>query len=381
MVLMLFLGLIYAWSLFVAPLEQQYGWTRSQTSMTFSICMVFFVLGSMLASRLQKRLPFRSMLWISALLFLVGFLETAGSKSLLSLYFFYGVLIGAGVGISYNALLAGIPRWFPDRPGFCTGLLLMGMGLGCFLMGGVIRSLMNLTGWTASFRLLAVAFALVFGIGGILIKVPASREQIRAAGSSGLRTKEMLFTSRFWMIYLWAVLTSAVGLGIVSNASQMATARGLSESLLSLAVGLVSVGNGMGRFLYGSLLDRIGGKRAMMIAGVGFSVAFAVLAASRSLLILMMCLLIIGISYGAPPTLSAAQTKTEFGAAYYAENLSVIITVLLPAAIIGPMVSSRVLEKTGSFGGAYLIMLILSLISFVPLWLYRPNYKKGAHRL
>lgn len=41
---LLCMGLIYAWSIFVGPIESDFGWTRTQTSMTFSISMLGFQL-------------------------------------------------------------------------------------------------------------------------------------------------------------------------------------------------------------------------------------------------------------------------------------------------------------------------------------------------
>ncbi|NLN47872.1 MAG: OFA family MFS transporter, partial [Clostridiales bacterium] len=75
--LMLFLGLIYAWSLFAAPLEAEFGWSRSQTSVTFSISMITFCLGSIMSGFILKKRPPRNVLLISAVLFLIGFFMTS----------------------------------------------------------------------------------------------------------------------------------------------------------------------------------------------------------------------------------------------------------------------------------------------------------------
>ncbi len=45
-VILLLLGIAYAWSIFVGPLENAYGWTRMQTSLAFTILMVGFSGGS-----------------------------------------------------------------------------------------------------------------------------------------------------------------------------------------------------------------------------------------------------------------------------------------------------------------------------------------------
>lgn len=133
--LMLFLGLIYAWSLFAAPLEAEFGWSRSQTSVTFSISMITFCLGSIMSGFILKKRPPRNVLLISAVLFLIGFFMTSRITNIWGLYLSYGVLCGLGVGLSYNAILSTVPKWLPGRGGFATGTLLMGMGLGSLILG------------------------------------------------------------------------------------------------------------------------------------------------------------------------------------------------------------------------------------------------------
>src|SRR5581483_565207 len=76
------LGTLYAWSVFVAPLEKEFHWTRSETSTTFTIAVAVFALTFILAGRLQDRFgPF----WVStagAVLVSLGFFLCAYTHSL-----------------------------------------------------------------------------------------------------------------------------------------------------------------------------------------------------------------------------------------------------------------------------------------------------------
>ena len=115
-VVLLFSGLVYAWSVLSGPIAAEFPrWTTAQLSLTFTIVMSFF--------------------WISALLFLAGFLLTAGMRSLPMLYVGFGVVCGLASGFSYNAVLGTVGAWFPDKQGLVSGILLMGFGLSSYLIG------------------------------------------------------------------------------------------------------------------------------------------------------------------------------------------------------------------------------------------------------
>ena len=108
--MMLFLGLIYAWSVFITPLETTFGWVRSQTSLIFTISMSSFCLGGILAGFLIKRAGFRKTMFLSGLFILSGFIGSTRIQSLMGIYLTYGVLCGMGAGLGYNATLEARKR-------------------------------------------------------------------------------------------------------------------------------------------------------------------------------------------------------------------------------------------------------------------------------
>ena len=133
---LLFLGLIYAWSIFRTPFGELFpDWSISQLSMTFTISMIFFCLGGFAGGVLSKKLSIRTRMLISAVMLLVGFFAVSmvkpdsPSSSLIMLYIFYGVFGGGGVGFAYNGVIGTLNKWFPDKVGLASGIMLMGFGL------------------------------------------------------------------------------------------------------------------------------------------------------------------------------------------------------------------------------------------------------------
>ena len=145
---LLFLGLIYAFSMFAGPMRQAYGLEKNAVALTFNIMMITFCIGAVIGAQIEKRIGLRTTLFASAALFFAGFAGTAtfANGSIESVYVFYGVLGGLGVGIGYNSIIATTNVWFPDKVGFSSGVLMMGFGLGSLILGNISINLVPLFG-------------------------------------------------------------------------------------------------------------------------------------------------------------------------------------------------------------------------------------------
>ena len=95
------LGTLYAWSVFVLPLEQEFGWTRAQTSWTFTIAIVTFAASFILGGRIQDQRGPRVCAAIGGTLVGAGFILSSFTASLTYLYLIFGVIVGLGNGFGY----------------------------------------------------------------------------------------------------------------------------------------------------------------------------------------------------------------------------------------------------------------------------------------
>ena len=130
-IVLLFAGLVYAWSVLSTPIGAEFtGWTKAQLSLTFTLVMILFCIGSLLCGLLAGRLSAKNAVRLGAVLFLAGFFIASRCQSPLTLYLGFGVLCGLGSGLSYNAVMSTMVRWFPDRPGLISGVLTAAISLG-----------------------------------------------------------------------------------------------------------------------------------------------------------------------------------------------------------------------------------------------------------
>ncbi len=149
---LLFLGLIYAFSMFAAPMCATFGLEKADVALTFNIMMIAFCVGATIGSQLEKVIGVRWSIVLSGTLFFIGFAGTGffAHNQLFVVYLLYGVCAGTGVGMGYNTIAATTNQWFPDKVGFSSGVLMMGFGVSALIIGNIS------VGFIASLGLLTV---------------------------------------------------------------------------------------------------------------------------------------------------------------------------------------------------------------------------------
>src|SRR5437660_12296584 len=207
------LGSLYAWSVFVAPLEKEFGWKRADTSMVFTYAVVVFAISFIVAGRLQDRYgPF----WVSitgGLLVSIGFFLSAYTSSLNYLYICFGVLGGIGNGFGYATPIPVMAKWFPDRRGLAVGLAVAGYGGGSAIFGPLSNLyLIPNFGWRSTFMILWGIFLVMTMLNSFLLKNPpagyqsASRASVASSKSAATLREfspgEMLRTSAFYLMWV-----------------------------------------------------------------------------------------------------------------------------------------------------------------------------------
>lgn len=375
----LFLGLIYGWSIFRAPLSEVFPeWTTSQMSLTFTISIICFCLGSFFAGQLQKKINHRILLAAAAVIIFIGFFEVSllntatPDSSLIKLYIFYGIFTGCGVGIGYNAVISTVNQWFADKAGLAAGVMMMGFGLGAIILGGIVNILTGSVGLFPTFKILSVGVPMILVVGMLILSKPPTQtvagNNVSEENDNNIPPSVMIKKASFWLFVLWCILLNSAGLLIINNAATIALAFG-APAVLGL---VVSVCNGAGRIFIGGAFDRFGKKNAMLL-NIGFTLAAGILLVfgdiTASVAIIIVGLLFSGLGYGGAPTLTSAFILKEFGPKYFPVNFSLGVFSLIPAAIIGPMISSYLIDKSGGEYTSTFVMIIILAALAVCSWI------------
>ncbi|MDD2688102.1 MAG: MFS transporter, partial [Bacteroidales bacterium] len=143
--LQLVLGTVYAWSFFQKPIISGYGWSNVQTMWIFSLAILFLGLSAAVGGMMLPKYGPRKLASLGALLYGAGYLISAYAMHISSLSLFYigfGVIGGIGLGLGYVTPVATASKWFPDKKGLITGMVVMGFGLGALFMSKIIAPLL-----------------------------------------------------------------------------------------------------------------------------------------------------------------------------------------------------------------------------------------------
>ncbi|MFH0817119.1 MAG: OFA family MFS transporter [Candidatus Micrarchaeota archaeon] len=353
----LMLGITYTWSVFSGPLMEKYGWSNTSVQLAFSIMLAMFALSMIVAGIVQDRKGPRPVALVGGLILALGLITTGlFANSPFMLYLTYGALCGAGVGFAYVTPIAAGVKWFPEKKGFVSGLIVFGFGFGSLLLAPVAQKLIEASGITQTFVILGVAVGAVTLLGAMLLKnPPAQAKASGAVASADLGPKELLPSLNFWMLWLMFAFSAAAGLMVIGNLATFAklsftSVHGMdgaaAASLAALAVGALAIFNGAGRIFAGWLSDRIGRQKTMLAAfGIQALLLWSVLyASSLSPFALFAWMAAIGLCFGANFSLFPSATADFFGTKNMGVNYGMMFTAYGFGGIVGPQIMAYMLD-------------------------------------
>lgn len=380
-IVLLFAGLVYAWSVLSTPIAAEFtDWSKAQLSMTFTIVMIMFCIGSLLCGLLSGKLSAKMSVRIGAVLFLLGFFLASRTQSLAMLYIGFGVLCGLSSGLCYNAVMSTMVRWFPDRPGLISGVLLMGFGGGSFIIGKLYQAWtpVEIGGWRASFLVMGIIIFVVLAICSFFFVAPGAdfvapaakngKAAVKAAGKE-YKPLEMVKKPSFWLYYVWAIALSAAGLALISQASSVVWEASASQTAGAVAtiVGLISICNALGRVLFGGMYDKYGRSLSMQLVNILFIVTSGVLIlalTAKSVVVVIIGFILGGLAYSGIIPTNSAFCRSYFGPANYPVNFSLINSNLIFASF-GSTISGALFDASGSYNATFFLIIGLAVVGIL----------------
>ena len=386
------LGSLYAWSVFVGPLEKEFGWKRADTSTVFTIAVVVFALTFILAGRLQDKIGPLPISLTGGILVSLGFFLCAYTNSLTYLFVSFGVIGGLGNGFGYATPIPVMAKWFPDHRGLAVGLAVAGYGGGSAIFGPLTASyLLPAYGWRASFQILGVIFLVMTVFGAFLLKnppagyrpagwtpAPASKS---AATTYEFTPGEMVQTPAFYFMWVAYALGCSAGLMVISQLVPFARSVGIPSTSLA-AMGLVvgAVGNASGRILSGWMSDALGRinvlRLMIAISMVGMPILYMV---GDNVAALFLIVFVIYWCYGTQLSVNGAACSDFWGTKNAGINYGLLFTAWGVAGIIGPRIGGYFYTQTHSYKSAFMWAAGLAAVALVcEMLAKRPAAPKAA---
>ena len=380
------LGAVYIWSVFKAPLMKLFNWDAASTSLTYSITILMFAIGTIIFGKLQDKIGPKKVASLGGIMLAVGLLLASRTTSVVWLYISFGVIGGLGIGAGYVCPLATCVKWFPDKKGLITGLAVAGFGGGALVFTPIAKSFITNYGILNTFAYLGIIFGVCVVLGAQFLKNPPPG--YKPAGwnppapvsgkATGLdfSTGEMLKTPAFYLIWVSYLFGAAAGLMIIANALPIAQAQGISEALAVSAVMIVSVFNSAGRLLWGTVSDKIGRIKTLMLIFVICGITMIGLKMLTGTLILVGVSLV-GFCFGGFLALYPSLTADFFGTKFLGMNYGSVFMAYGIAGVGGPMLYDMMKSPVAGQLSAmpFIISGALCFVSLILILMAKPPVK------
>lgn len=375
------LGAGYAWSVFqTALLETNTDWTLSETSLAFSISFAMVPVGMIICGPIVDKHGGKKVVLAAGLLFGLGMFLTGFANSIIMLYLTYGVILGLGIGAGYGTATALTVKWFPDKKGLAGGLTAAGFGSGAILLAPIATNMIESVGVNDTFKILGGILLVVICASSFVMENPPVQEKaVGVTTDKDKNYKEMLRESNFWI--LWAVYTFAAtsGLMVIGHAANLASYYSLGAGAVIVMV--VGLANTLGRIFWGSVSDKMGRYKTVMIMFIVSGTGLILLNFANTLGAVagIAGLIFIALSFGGFLGSFPGITAENWGASKSASNYGWMFTAYGIASILGPSLASSIRESTGSYSMALLISAGMALVGAGMILFYMNRVNKASN--
>ncbi|GAA1146389.1 OFA family MFS transporter [Nocardioides aquiterrae] len=415
------IGQVYATSVYKTALVEHFDSSLTAIGIVFSIAIVMLGLSAAVCGTWVDRNGPRAAMFTSACFWSVGFLVAAvgiGVGSLWLVYLGYGVIGGIGLGIGYISPVSTLIKWFPDRPGLATGLAIMGFGGGALIASPLSARLLQLydqSGYVATdpssvpdghavmllFVTLGLAYFAFMMFGAFTVRVPADGwrpegwdpheiEERKLVTTASVSAANAIRTPQFWLLWLVLLCNVTAGIGILEQAAPMIQdffrgGDGVSTVSATAAagfVGLLSIANMTGRFVWSTTSDYTGRKPMYLVylgAGMVLYLLLATTGNSSVALFVLLAAVILSF-YGGGFATVPAYLRDLFGTYQVGAIHGRLLTAWSAAGVAGPLIVNGFLDAQGTPGEltasayrpALLTMVGVLALGFVANLLIRP---------
>ena len=370
-------NLQYGWTLFVLPIQHQFGWTKAEIQVAFTIFILCETWLVPFEGYIVDRIGPRWMVMAGGVAtFLAWFIDSHATA--LWMLYIGGAVAGFAGGAVYGTCVGNALKWFPDKRGLCGGLTAAGFGAGAAITIAPIRSMIQTSGYQHTFVVFAIIYGVIIVIVSFFLRAPQTHEmpsmdkiRTRQGTDDSVPPQQAVRSPIFWIMYLMFFLVAAGGLMSAAQLSPIAHERGIANDLVTIfgittpaivaALTFHSITNGVGRPLNGWISDYIG--RANMM-GIAFGVEAICIAAFGFFGTTPMSFIItdalVFLFWGDIFSLFAATVGDAFGRRYVTVNYGIMYTAKGVASLLVPL-GNVLTHYTGSWHAVYTIGCLMNV--------------------
>lgn len=337
----------YSLSSFMAPLNEEFGWSRAQIGVASTIFTVMLFVTGPVMGRFADRYGARRLALPSVVLLALALAAlTLIGGSVMTLYAGFILMSLAGAATTYVAYTRIVNTWFERSRGLALGITMAGAGVTAFVMPLMLARVIGEFGWRGGYVACALLALLPLPLLYLWLRERVETPAERAHANIGMTMAEVARTRRFWtMLGAAAFLSPALQVAVI-HMMPMLGEIGLAPAEAARTAALLGLGIIIGRFLSGVMLDRFHGP---LVGFVLFLIpVFGYLALwSHSVTLAPYAVTMVGISLGVEGDILAYFASRYFGLRSYAEIFGWIFGVMAITGACGPLLMLAIPESAG----------------------------------
>lgn len=360
---MMILGTIYSWSVFRIPLEEELSLSTLESGLPYMAALFFYAVAMYFSRRLIKKETIRIILLIGSALVGFGWFLAGFMTNPYLLMVVMGVLIGTGVGLMYNIPLTLVSYWFDSHHGLIVGLILLGFGLSPFVSARIASILINHYGIFSTFKILGISYAIILSVLSLSFSFPEGKN---AKEIHNVEPREVFEHKSFRQLYLLFLVAVSVGLMMIGLSSNIGSFYIKDVSSITFYITIFAIFNGIGRPIYGALLDRFESKSVIMFSFSQILFALIMLIFFKEQWMYIISFSVFWFNLGGWLSIGPNITLNVYGKDVYTSYYGILFTAYGIAALFGNLLAGIILDFFGH--PSYLFITLSILIGLLTLY-------------
>ena len=375
-------GSQYSFGHFVEPLENTFGWTRTQIGLSLSLIAFGSFISLLIGSLIDKH-GSRRIMAFSMAVFGISYLVRPFMTELWHWYFLSVVQSFSIVGASMLPPGKLVGLWFPENRGRVIGITAMGNNFGGMVIQPIIAFLVTAYNWKVGYAVVGVLGILVSIYSYLVVKNPDSESKgilkpgKKAEILTGFTLKEAIRTKTFYAITFAILCGTFTYSSLLPQVSSHLIINGVRESTASIALSLFATCGMAGKFVFGNLSDKYGPRMALVLDLCGQAIFASLLVYAGDGLPVWVIVPAMGFFLGAFGALYQLIVIDAFGVKHFGAIMGVISISNAVPSFLGPIIAGVSFDITGSYAVAFVITSIIFVLGALSLKLTRENTTKG----
>jgi MFS family permease len=368
-------GAMLTLSIFLQPITEAMGWSRSAIAMAAMLNFLCMGVGAFMWGALSDRYGTRTVVLCGGALLGLGMVLASRAESLLQFQLLFGVIVGVASGSFYAPLISTTAKWFTHNRSLAVALVSAGLSVGSTVMAPLSRWLISTYDWRTAMLVIGDLVWLVIIPAAFLVRNPtsaAAAARTTAVAGPELTIGQVVRTPQFAVIALTHFACCAAHSGPIFHMVTHAIDRGVPTMAAATVLSAAGLASLSGKIGCGIFADRVGAKRAL-VAGLALqAVAIGLYLFTSGLGGFYALALMFGFAYGGVMPLYAIVVREYFGERVMGAAFGAVSLAATLGMALGPWAGGWLYDALGSYGWMFIGSSAIGLGAVAIAFTFRP---------